>query len=90
MLNNDRSVEKLDRIGKRITVIILVGALIVIGIMLYKVFTLMPEVRDIPIWQKVKIEKYCKARKIRPGVIEIHWNGKMYYYLNNQKCEIKG
>ncbi len=82
----------LDQLGKRIVVVLLVLALIVIGIMIYKVFTLMPVDRT-PVLsdlQKVKIERYCKEKKVRPQVILIRWDGRMFYKMDGKTCEIQG
>ena len=43
----------------------------------------------VPEYQRIKIEKYCAERKIRPSVIEILPNGRMFYDLNGKRCEIK-
>ena len=45
--------------------------------------------QGLPNHQKVKIEKYCAERKIRPAVIEILPNGRMFYEMNGKRCEIK-
>ena len=43
----------------------------------------------VPDYQKIKIERYCKERKIRPEIIEILPNGRMFFDLNGKRCEIK-
>jgi hypothetical protein len=64
----------------------------IICIMLYRIFTLPGHPpRGIPDYKKAKIEKYCKERGVRPRVVEINSNGRMFYWLDDgQKCEIKG
>ena len=39
--------------------------------------------------ENVKIERYCLERNIRPEIIEILPNGRMFFDLNGKKCEIK-
>ena len=87
------SEKTLERIGKRIALVILFIAWCMICWMLFKVFTTEPTARPprtLPEYQEIKIERYCQTHKIRPQVIEIDFGtGKMTYLLNGKTCEIK-
>lgn len=86
----DELMEKAERVGKIAAVIILFLAFLMITWMLYCVFTV-PKYSPgvLPEYQKIKIEKYCRERGVRPEVIEITSAGKMTYVLNGKRCEIK-
>jgi hypothetical protein len=65
-------------------------ALIIVLMIL--VFAREQESRPAPMisaWQERKILHYFKARKMKPQVILIRWNGKMTYTLEGKRCEIK-
>ena len=81
----------LERIGKRIALVILFIAWCMICWMLFKVFTTEPTARPprtLPEYQEIKIEKYCQTHKIKPEIIEIEVNGRMFYIMDGKRCEI--
>jgi len=63
----------LERIGKRIALVILFIAWCMICWMLFKVFTAEPTARP---------------PRTLPEYIEIHPNGRMLYMVNGKRCEI--
>lgn len=79
----------MERVGKIIARILLVCMAILIGYMLYQIITIEPQEQTLPMYQQIKIKRYCQERKIKPEVIEIHPNGRMFFWLNGRKCEIK-
>jgi hypothetical protein len=61
-------------------------------VLMILVFAREQESRPAPMisaWQERKILHYFKARKMKPQVILIRWNGKMTYTLEGKRCEIK-
>ncbi|MDP2218514.1 MAG: hypothetical protein Q8J68_14650 [Methanolobus sp.] len=92
MVRETYNEKTLEKIGKRLAIIVLFIAWLMICWLLFKVFTTDPEDRPPRVlseYQKVKIEKHCQDRKIRLEVIEIETDGRMTYLLNGQRCEIK-
>jgi len=81
----------LERIGKRVALVILCIAWCMICWMLFKVFTTEPTARPprvLPEYQEIKIERYCQKHKIKPEVIEIKVNGRMFYMMDGKRREI--
>ena len=86
----DELMERAFRVGKIAAIIILAIALAMIVFMVWKIVNL-PDHQEgtVPIYQRIKIEQYCVAHKIRPQVIEIESSGRMTYMLDGKRCEIK-
>ena len=81
----------LERIGNRIALVTLFIAWCMICWMLFKVFTTEPTARPpcaLTDYQEIKIERYCQKHKIKPDVIEIEANGRMFYMMDGKRCEI--
>jgi hypothetical protein len=89
-LHNPELEEQTEAMGKKIMGVILFLAAIVIGMMVYRILTTPPaeKPRITTPYQEAVIREYCKTRKVKPAVIEIHYSGRMFYELDGKRCEI--
>jgi hypothetical protein len=85
MNSQDIPEEKAEKVGKIAALVILFIAAIVIFSMMYRTFSDPGPDGKIPEYQRIKIESYCLLHKVRPQVIEINANGRMFYALDNGK-----
>ncbi len=84
--------QTLKKIGQVFAILVFLAATILIAYLIFLCIVAGDgkTPRGLPTYQKIKIERYCKDRGIRPQVIEIYANGRMFYLLDNgRRAEIK-
>ena len=80
----------IEKLGKMIALFILIAASFIICSMLYTALTTEEHPpHALNDYRKVKIARYCMEKGVRPEVIEIEANGRMFYDLNGARCEIR-
>jgi len=74
------------KVGQSICMFILCVAALVVACLTYNAVN-RPLLQDgrVPSYQRARIESYCLLHKVRPSVVEINQNGRMFYLLDNGK-----
>ncbi|HHT9146001.1 MAG TPA: hypothetical protein ACFYD4_10050 [Candidatus Wunengus sp. YC61] len=42
-----------------------------------------------PVEQNIELQRLIKKHGLRDGIIEVHWNGKMYFERDGEECRLK-
>ncbi len=93
LFDPDKVVEKMEKWSKGAILVLLFLCAVIVGSMVWKIYLLpRPIPETLQERQENKIKKYFKVRHINEkviGLIEIHYNERMFYEMNGRKCEIK-